>query len=115
MATTIQVRRGTTAQWTTGTKTLVAGEIGLDTTTGQFKVGPGNWADLPYFSAVDVSAPIASTVSGGKATLSLSGGFVRNTGTTDTLSGTNPYPKVTLKSSATGPTGAVVGDLWIKY
>jgi hypothetical protein len=115
MATTIQVRRGTTAQWTTGTTVLATGEIGLDTTTGQFKIGPGTWGDLPYFSAIDVSAPVAQSVANGKLTLSLSGGFVRNTGTGDSLSGTNPYPKVTLKSSSTGPTGAVVGDLWIKY
>jgi glycerophosphoryl diester phosphodiesterase len=57
MATLIQVRRGTTAQWVASSRVLAAGELGLDTDTGVLKVGNGTdlWADLPTTSAADVA------------------------------------------------------------
>jgi hypothetical protein len=50
MATQIQFRRGTAAQWTTANPVLAVGEFGLETDTGQFKVGNGStvWASLAY-------------------------------------------------------------------
>lgn len=46
--TTIQVRRGPGSAWST--QVLAAGEIGLDTTTGKFKIGDGStaWSALAY-------------------------------------------------------------------
>jgi hypothetical protein len=52
MATRMQQRRGTEAQWTAANPTLAAGEIGFETDTNKFKMGNGssNWAALTYFS-----------------------------------------------------------------
>jgi hypothetical protein len=51
MATRMQQRRGTAAQWTSANPILNAGEIGYETDTNQFKIGDGtnHWADLSYF------------------------------------------------------------------
>jgi hypothetical protein len=52
MATKIQVRRGTAAEWASANPVLSAGEPGFETDTGLFKVGDGSTAynDLPYFA-----------------------------------------------------------------
>jgi len=52
MATRMQQRRGTAAQWTAANPILAAGEIGFETDTSRFKMGNGssNWASLTYFS-----------------------------------------------------------------
>jgi hypothetical protein len=56
MATRMQQRRGTAAQWTSADPILAAGEIGFETDTSKFKVGDGtnNWSDLTYFLSEDV-------------------------------------------------------------
>lgn len=59
MATQIQLRRDSAADWTSNDPTLAAGEIGLETDTGRFKIGNGStaWTSLNYFSDVpDASA-----------------------------------------------------------
>ena len=50
MAQQIQLRNDTTAGWASSNPTLAQGEFGINTTTGEFKIGDGNtaWADLPY-------------------------------------------------------------------
>lgn len=53
MTAKIQVRRDTTTNWTAGTPpTLALGEIGLDTTLQQIKIGNGsnNWTALPWLA-----------------------------------------------------------------
>ena len=61
MATRMQQRRGTAAQWTSANPILAAGEIGFESDTNKFKLGNGSshWADLQYF--VDASVAIDST------------------------------------------------------
>jgi hypothetical protein len=51
MATRMQQRRGTAAQWTAANPILAAGEIGFETDTGQFKIGDGvnTWSSLGVF------------------------------------------------------------------
>jgi hypothetical protein len=52
MATQIKLRRDTAANWTTNsTVVLAAGEIGVNLTSGEFKLGDGvsTWAALTYF------------------------------------------------------------------
>ena len=46
----VQLRRGTTQEWYDANTQLAQGEIGLNTTTNQFKIGDGEtlWRDLPY-------------------------------------------------------------------
>jgi peptidoglycan/xylan/chitin deacetylase (PgdA/CDA1 family) len=50
MATKIQMRRGTAAEWTAANPVLAQGETGLETDTRRFKVGDGTtaWAGLAY-------------------------------------------------------------------
>jgi Major tropism determinant N-terminal domain len=51
MATRMQQRRGTAAQWTAANPVLSAGEIGYETDTNKFKIGDGttSWSSLKYF------------------------------------------------------------------
>ena len=51
MATVIQLRHDTTANWTSSNPTLAPGEFGYDTTLGQHKVGNGStpWLSLPFY------------------------------------------------------------------
>jgi hypothetical protein len=48
----IQMRRGTTAQWSSANPTLASGEVGVDTSLTKFKVGNGStaWNSLGYAS-----------------------------------------------------------------
>lgn len=79
MATRMQQRRGTAAQWTSADPILEAGEIGFESDTSKFKVGDGvnQWSDLDYFIneaaiATDISGAIADSEKGaanGVATL----------------------------------------------
>jgi hypothetical protein len=59
---TIQVRRGTTAEWAAANPVLAAGEPGLDTDTKQSKIGDGTstWSALPVFRTTsDADLPVA--------------------------------------------------------
>ena len=51
--TTIKLRRGTAAEWTTANPILAAGEMGIETDTRKFKFGDGTtpWNTLVYASA----------------------------------------------------------------
>jgi hypothetical protein len=51
VSTQMQVRRDTSANWTSSNPTLASGEIGFETNTGKFKIGTGSatWASLDYF------------------------------------------------------------------
>lgn len=50
MPATIQLRRGTAAQWTASNPTLAAGEPAFESDTGKFKIGNGSsaWTALAY-------------------------------------------------------------------
>lgn len=52
MATQIQLRRDTAANWTSANPTLAAGELGLETDTTYYKIGNGStaWTSLAYGS-----------------------------------------------------------------
>jgi len=61
MATRMQQRRGTAAQWTAANPILAAGEIGFETDTVKFKMGNGSstWSALSYFAnAAELAAVI---------------------------------------------------------
>jgi hypothetical protein len=63
MATRMQQRRGTAAQWTAANPVLAAGEIGFETDTSKFKMGNGSsaWSALTYFAN---AAELAAIVDG---------------------------------------------------
>jgi len=83
MATRMQQRRGTAAQWTSADPILEAGEIGFESDTSKFKMGDGvnQWSDLDYFineSAIstDIEGAISDSEKGannGVATLDSTG------------------------------------------
>lgn len=65
MATRMQQRRGTAAQWTAANPVLAAGEIGFETDTNKFKMGNGTstWTALTYFAnATELAAAIDAVV-----------------------------------------------------
>jgi hypothetical protein len=59
MATKIQVRRDTAANWTANDPTLSDGEIGFETDTGLFKIGKSNtaWTSLDYAQVAGPDGP----------------------------------------------------------
>jgi len=61
---TVQIRRGTTTQWSQSTVILKAGELGIDLTLNRLKIGNGTslWSALPFIVKGDTGA--ASTVPG---------------------------------------------------
>jgi len=93
MATKLQVRRDTAANWTSNDPTLSAGEFGWESDTGYMKIGDGStaWSSLSYFEPNSVSNTTYSVdvqASGDDADVILDG----SDGTTDTVryvAGTN--------------------------
>ena len=55
MATRMQQRRGTAAQWTSANPILNAGEMGWESDTNKFKIGDGtnHWASIDYFADIN--------------------------------------------------------------
>lgn len=51
MATRIQLRRGTSADWQSANPTLSYGEVGVEIDSDRFRIGDGStaWNSLPYF------------------------------------------------------------------
>lgn len=80
----IQFRRDTAANWTSNNPTLATGEMGVETDTGQFKVGNGStaWNSLAY------------------------GGLLGPTGPTGATGAASTVTGPTGATGATGPTGA---------
>jgi len=62
MATQIQLRRDTAANWTSANPTLAAGELGLETDTTFYKIGTGStaWTSLAYGTIAGV--PSANSI-----------------------------------------------------
>lgn len=54
MATRMQQRRDTAANWTSSNPTLAQGELGIETDTAKFKIGTGAaaWNSLAYFGNI---------------------------------------------------------------
>lgn len=88
--TTIKLRRGTAAEWTTANPILAAGEMGIETDTRKFKFGDGTtpWNTLAYASA--------------------EGGGGTGDGTTLTsIDGTTTYSKLALGNNLVVDTGDI--------
>lgn len=65
MATKIQLRRDTAANWTSSNPTLAQGEVGIETDTNKMKIGNGStaWTSLAYFGGSGGTASNAYGVS----------------------------------------------------
>ncbi len=79
MASQIQLRRDTAANWSSANTVLAQGEIGINLTTGQFKIGDGStaWNSLSY-SAANISLNDLGDVT---ITSAANGDFLRWNGT----------------------------------
>ena len=64
MATLIQLRGGTAAEWTAANPVLHLREPGVETDTHRVKLGDGvtAWADLPYPDTADITAAVAAAI-----------------------------------------------------
>ncbi len=62
MSAVIKIRRGTTSQWSSSTKILQVGELGIDTTLNKIKAGNGSslWSDLPWLHITPTELSTAS-------------------------------------------------------
>lgn len=62
--TTIQMRRGTAAEWTAANPVLAAGEPGFEKDTNKLKIGDGvtTWSLLPYFVNESALVPNVQTI-----------------------------------------------------
>ena len=84
MATKIQLRRDTAADWTSNNPTLAAGEFGWESDSNRFKIGDGStaWTSLGYADTLKTIGDIAitgstiSAPSNGDLTLTTSGSGV---------------------------------------
>jgi hypothetical protein len=108
MTVQIQLRRGIAASWTSANPTLAEGEIGVETNTGQFKIGNGStaWNSLGYGGLTGPTGPTGSngTIGTNGATGATgSNGTNGSTGATGATgsNGTNG------STGATGATGTV--------
>lgn len=112
MADTIQLRRGTAAQWSSANPVLAAGEPGYATDTDTLKVGDGTTA----WNALDaIEADAASTTVAGIVELATSAETITGT---DTVRGVTPAgaaaayaPKTRAVTALTPTTGSVALDL----
>lgn len=81
--TSIQFLRGTAAAWVSDNRVLEAGKPGVETDTGQMKLGNGTdaWNDLPYVGEGLVVGGGSGTVTSIATTSPITGGTITATGT----------------------------------
>jgi hypothetical protein len=62
----LQQKRGTAAAWTATNPVLAAGEIGVETDTGSFKIGDGStsWSSLAYAAQKVITSGTAAPTGG---------------------------------------------------
>ena len=90
MATRIQLRRDTAANWVSANPTLTAGELGYETDTYKIKLGTGStaWNSLPYIQialGTDTTGNYVATVTGTANQVSVSGSGSENAALTLSL------------------------------
>ena len=111
MATKIQLRRDSSADWTTINPVLAEAEIGFETNTGKFKIGNGSstWSALDYFlDSSDLSTYL--TISSASTTY-LTQASASTTYLTQT-SASSTYPTIgTLNSGLVSASAAAVAYL----
>ena len=103
MASIIQIRRDTAANWTSANPTLAQGELGLETDTLKLKAGDGStaWTSASYL--IDTGDYITSTFSGDVAiTGSLAGDNIKLDG--NAISSTDTNGNIQLFPNGTGYT-----------
>lgn len=95
--TRLQVRRGTSSNWTSTNPTLYAGEIGFETDSGRIKIGDGTtaWTSLDYNAVVPTGflagsgLNVSVAADGSTVTYSLSDPTIQVGDITDFVDGVN--------------------------
>jgi hypothetical protein len=113
MAVTLQIRRGTAAQWTAANTVLAAGEQGYETDTGFIKVGDGTtaWTALAYAikgSFDDIS--ITTNSPSGNGSLSFAAGT-----STFTFTPADSSNKIELTDISIGSNASASGTGGVAY
>lgn len=113
MAVTLQIRRGTAAQWTAANTVLAAGEQGYETDTGYVKVGDGatTWNALAYAvkgSFDDIS--ITTNSPSGNGSLSFAAGT-----STFTFTPADSSNKIELADLSIGTNASASGTGGVSY
>jgi hypothetical protein len=82
MASQIQLRRDTAANWTSVNPTLAQGELGVETDTGKIKLGTGStaWTSLSYFVG-NIAGTTLDAIGDVSASSPTSGDFLKWNGT----------------------------------
>jgi hypothetical protein len=111
MASKIQLRRDSSADWTTINPVLAEGEVGFETNTGKFKIGNGSsaWSALDYFlDSSDLSTYLTASSA---STTYLTQASASTTYLTQT-SASSTYPTIgTLNSGLVSASAAAVAYL----
>lgn len=141
MASQIQLRRDTAANWTSANPVLAQGEPGVESNTGKVKIGNGStaWNSLAYFgdvSTLDAIGDVTITSAASGQVLQWNGSAWVNSdvtvaevtglqtaldGKVDEVNGAvttastslTVVRNITLSTSA--PSGGMDGDVWLQY
>lgn len=141
MASQIQLRRDTAANWTSANPVLAQGEPGVESNTGKVKIGNGStaWNSLAYFgdvSTLDAVGDVTITSAASGQVLQWNGSAWVNSdvtvaevtglqtaldGKVDEVNGAvttastslTVVRNITLSTSA--PSGGMDGDVWLQY
>ena len=107
MAVQIQLRRDTTANWTSTDPTLAQGEVGLEIDTTKFKMGDGikAWTALGYYTGAGLSALLDLTDFPDAYTSAARKPLSVNAAANAVEFGTEIF--LTPKSSSSGPEGTI--------
>ena len=109
MASKIQIRRGTAAQWTAANPILIIGELGFETDTNLIKAGDGTtaWTGLGYFTGTPGVAA-AGTLTGATLASNVLASSLTSVGTLANLTVTNTIVGSVNGNAATATTATTV-------
>jgi len=109
MATKIQLRRDTAADWTSTNPTLAAGEIGFESDTNKFKIGDGatawtslNYAPEGYITATSTDTLQNKTIDTANNTITISEADISDLGSYITASSSDTLTNKTFDANGTG-------------
>ena len=108
MATTIQLRRDTLANWTTNNPVLAEGELGVELVSNKFKVGNGTstWTALSYAGSIGTVTSVAAL------TLGTTGTDVSSTVATGT---TTPVITLNIPDASATARGVLTSTDWSTF
>jgi hypothetical protein len=110
MATKIQARRDTAANWTSVNPVLAAGEPGFESDTGKFKFGDGTtaWNSLAYFAGGSTPADLSIT-----PRMLTDGARVGAQQPTGTIAATGPRRQAAAATPMTGSAASGTISWWL--